>query len=68
MTGRYLLTFQIYLALPIQASALAPHQQSLLVAAMFAVSGLLSVVGQQHITRWLASRWGLNGAYSSGRW
>lgn len=58
MTGRYLLTFQIYLALPIQASALAPHQQSLLVAAMFAVSGLLSVVGQQHITRWLASRWG----------
>ncbi|VBA49601.1 MFS transporter [Mycobacterium pseudokansasii] len=57
MTGRYLLTFQIYLALPIQASALAPHQQSLLVAAMFAVSGLLSIVGQQHITRWLASRW-----------
>ncbi|ORB86477.1 MFS transporter [Mycobacterium kansasii] len=57
MTGRYLLTFQIYLALPIQASTLAPHQQSLLVAAMFAVSGLLSITGQLRITRWLASRW-----------
>lgn len=58
MTGAYVLTFQIYLALPMQASALAPGSQSLLVAAMFAVSGTVAILGQLRITRWFASRWG----------
>ncbi len=58
MTGAYVLSFQIYLALPMQASVLAPHNQSLLVAAMFAVSGLVAIAGQLRITRWFAARWG----------
>lgn len=57
MTGAYLLSFQIYLALPMQASVLAPRNQSLLVAAMFAVSGVVAVAGQLRITRWFAARW-----------
>ncbi|OSC39611.1 MDR family MFS transporter [Mycobacterium decipiens] len=58
MTGCYVLSFQIYLALPIQASILAPHSESVLVAAMFAVSGLVAIAGQIRITRWLSARWG----------
>jgi MFS family permease len=46
MTGCYVLSFQIYLALPVQASSLAPRNQSLLVAGMFAISG--SVAATHH--------------------
>lgn len=58
MTGCYALSFQIYLALPMQASILMPRNQYLLIAAMFAVSGLVAVGGQLCITRWFAVRWG----------
>lgn len=58
MTGCYALSFQIYLALPMQASILMPRNQYLLIAAMFAVSGLVAVGGQLRITRWFAVRWG----------
>jgi MFS family permease len=58
MIGSYVLSFQVYLALPLQASALAPHYESLLVAAVFVVSGVVAVVGQLRITRWFAARWG----------
>lgn len=58
MIGAYVLSFQIYLALPMQASILAPRSQSLLVAALFGVSGLVAVAGQLRITGWFAARWG----------
>lgn len=58
MIGSYVLSFQIYLALPMQASFLAPRAQSLLVAALFVVSGLIAVAGQLRITRWFGARWG----------
>ncbi|OSC41917.1 MFS transporter [Mycobacterium decipiens] len=58
MTGRYVLSFQVYMALPIQASVLAPDRQSFLVAGMFALSGLVAVTAQLRVTRWFASRWG----------
>nr|WP_064792809.1 pyridoxal-phosphate dependent enzyme [Mycobacterium tuberculosis] len=58
MTGCYALSFQIYLALPMQASIRMPRNQYLLIAAMFAVSGLVAVGGQLRITRWFAVRWG----------
>lgn len=58
MTGRYALAFQIHFVLPLQASFLAPRNHSFLVAAMFAVSGLVTVVGQLRITAWFAARWG----------
>jgi Na+/melibiose symporter-like transporter len=58
MTGAHVLSFQIYLALSMQASVLAPHNQSHLMAAMFAMSGLGAIAGQLRITRWFAARWG----------
>ncbi|AXN48936.1 Multidrug resistance protein MdtH [Mycobacterium marinum] len=56
MTGRYILSSQIYLALPIQAAHLMPQHQSLLVAAMFAISGLTAISVQLRMTGWLKSQ------------
>jgi len=58
MIGSYVLSFQVYLALPLHAAALAPQHESLLVAAVFVISGLVAVGGQLRITRWFAARWG----------
>ncbi|MGV7901617.1 MFS transporter [Mycobacterium kansasii] len=57
MTGRYVLSSQFYLALPIQATVLAPNHQSSLVAGMFALSSLVTITIQLRITDWFASRW-----------
>lgn len=56
MIGCYVLTFQVYLALPLQAAHLVPHSEPLLVAAIFVVSGLVAVAGQLRITRWFTAR------------
>lgn len=58
MIGSYVLSFQVYLALPLHAKNVAPHAESLLVAGVFVVSGGVAVAGQLRITRWLAARWG----------
>ncbi|WP_006243260.1 MFS transporter [Mycolicibacterium tusciae] len=58
MIGSYVLSFQVYLALPLHAAALAHQHQSVVVAAVFVVSGLVAVGGQLRITRWFAARWG----------
>lgn len=58
MIGSYVLSFQVYLALPLHASVLAPQAESLLVASIFVVSGLVAVGGQLRITRWFSARWG----------
>lgn len=58
MIGSYVLSFQVYLALPLQASILSKRYQSLLVAGVFVVSGLAAVAGQLRITGWLAARGG----------
>ncbi len=57
MIGSYVLSFQVYLALPLQAGILAPSDQSLIVAGIFVVSGVVAVFGQMRITRWFAARW-----------
>jgi MFS family permease len=57
MIGSHVLSFQVYLALPLHASMLTPDNESLLVAAVFVVSGLVAVAGQLRITRWFAARW-----------
>ncbi|KZS60512.1 MFS transporter [Mycobacterium ostraviense] len=57
MIGSYVLTFQVYLALPLQASLLAPHSQTAVVAGIFLVSGIVAVAGQLRITRWFSARW-----------
>jgi MFS family permease len=58
MIGSYVLSFQVYLALPLQAGMLAPNDETLIVAGVFVVSGLVAVFGQLRITRWFSARWG----------
>ncbi|WP_421845817.1 MFS transporter [Mycobacterium sp.] len=57
MTGSYVLSSQIFLAMPLEASRLAPNREPLLLAALFVASGLVAVAAQLHITSWLAARW-----------
>lgn len=58
MIGSYVLSFQLYLALPLQARDLFPRNDSVVTAMIFVVSGLVAVLGQMRITRWFAHRWG----------
>lgn len=58
MIGSYVLSFQVYLALPLHARGLVPDHESVVVAAVFAISGIVAVGGQLRITRWFAARWG----------
>ncbi|MEZ0341671.1 MDR family MFS transporter [Mycobacterium sp. pV006] len=58
MIGSYVLSFQVYLALPLQARDLVPGNDSVVTAMIFVVSGLVAIAGQMRITRWLSGRWG----------
>lgn len=55
MTGSYVLSFQVYLALPMSAEAVAGP---VLVTAIFVVTGGLAVAGQLRVTDWSRRRWG----------
>lgn len=60
MIGSYVLSFQVYLALPLEARRLAGQglPGTATVACLFAVSGILAIAGQVRITRWCKKRWG----------
>ena len=58
MVGTYVVTFQVYLALPLHAGVLSPRHESAIVAAVFAVSGLVAIGGQIRITAWFTARYG----------
>lgn len=58
MIGSYVLSFQVYLALPLHAEFLAGQHSQLLVSALFVVSGVVAVAGQLRITGWFKARWG----------
>ncbi len=58
MIGSYVLSFQVYLALPLQAELIAGASSQILVTALFVVSGLVAVAGQLRITAWFKARWG----------
>ncbi len=58
MIGSYVLSFQVYLALPLQAEFIAGENSQMLVSALFVVSGIVAVAGQLRITAWLRARWG----------
>ncbi|MBW0272578.1 MFS transporter [Nocardia sp. MH4] len=58
MIGSYVLSFQVYLALPLQAEFIAGARSQALVSALFVVSGVVAVAGQLRITAWLRARWG----------
>ncbi|MFJ8813763.1 MDR family MFS transporter [Amycolatopsis thermoflava] len=59
MIGSYVLSFQTYLALPMEARRVAGSATAsdALVAGLFAVSGVLALVGQLRITSWFKARW-----------
>ncbi len=60
MIGSYVLTFQVYLALPLQAGLISGTKQSetMLVTAIFVISGVIAIGGQVRLTRWLGIRLG----------
>ncbi|MGY2089690.1 MFS transporter [Nocardia gipuzkoensis] len=58
MVGSYVLSFQVYLALPLQAEFVAGARAQTLVSALFVISGVVAVAGQLRITAWLRARWG----------
>ncbi|MGV9750382.1 MFS transporter [Nocardia farcinica] len=53
MTGSYVLSFQVYLALPLHARVLSEAHAQALTSAIFVVSGVVAVAGQLRITAWL---------------
>lgn len=66
MSGSYVLSFQTYLALPLEARRLTGEGATIVVAAMFALSGLAAVVAQVPITEWCRARWSRERALSVG--
>lgn len=60
MAGSYVLSFQTYLALPLEARRLADSstEATIAVAAVFGVSGLVAIGGQLSVTDWCKRRWG----------
>lgn len=66
MIGCYVLSFQVYLALPMQATrVVGAEAAATLMTAVFVVSGLIAIAGQLRITRWFAARWGGRRAWFS---
>lgn len=66
MIGSYVLSFQVYLALPLQAEYLAGAHAQVLVSALFVVSGIVAVAGQLRITGWFEARWGTGRSLAVG--
>lgn len=60
MTGSYVLSFQTYLALPLEARRIAGDGlvATTGVAVLFAVSGAVTILGQLRITAWCRKSWG----------
>lgn len=59
MTGSYVLSFQIYLALPLETQRLTGQGPAATIAtsALFVVSGLVALLGQLRITAWCKRTW-----------
>ncbi|MEI5099144.1 MFS transporter [Streptomyces sp. PmtG] len=59
MTGSYVLSFQVYLALPLEVERLLGEgtAQTAATSALFVVSGLVALVGQLRITDWCRRTW-----------
>ncbi|MEU7688766.1 MFS transporter, partial [Streptomyces spectabilis] len=59
MIGSYVLSFQVYLALPLDVRRVGGDGQfgTVAVAALFAVSGLSTIVGQTKVTAWCKARY-----------
>ncbi|MFJ4977347.1 MFS transporter [Streptomyces coeruleorubidus] len=59
MIGSYVLSFQVYLALPLEVRRLGGDGESgtAAVAMLFAVSGLTTILGQTRVTAWCKERY-----------
>ncbi|MEU3845009.1 MFS transporter [Streptomyces sp. NPDC028635] len=57
MIGSYVLTFQVYLALPLEARRVAGDRGDAVTTALFAVSAAVAVAGQLKVTAWARARW-----------
>ncbi|MET8540648.1 MFS transporter [Kitasatospora sp. NPDC004799] len=57
MIGSYVLSFQVYLALPLAAQGLAGAHGQAVTSALFALSALVAAAGQMRITAWAKARW-----------
>ncbi|MGW0765564.1 MFS transporter [Streptomyces sp. NPDC002676] len=57
MTGSYVLTFQVYLALPLAASDVLGSGGTAVTSGLFVVSAAVSAVGQLRLTGWAEQRW-----------
>ncbi|NGN69264.1 MFS transporter [Streptomyces sp. A7024] len=68
MIGSYVLSFQVYLALPLEVRRLAGDGTSgtIAVALLFAVSGLSTILFQTRLTAWCKARLGPSAALTWG--
>ena len=68
MIGSYVLSYQVYLALPLQARTLVSTGlgSTVVVAAVFAVSGGVTIAAQMRVTEWCRARWGPGRSLSRG--
>lgn len=68
MTGSSVLSFQVYLALPLETRRLAHTETAgtVVVGVLFAVSALVAIAGQLRITAWCRRRWSLGRCLTVG--
>ncbi|MGD3108163.1 MFS transporter [Streptomyces sp. YGL11-2] len=68
MIGSYVLSFQVYLALPLEVKRLGGEGRSgtAAVALLFAVSGLSTILGQTRVTAWCKDRMAPGHALATG--
>lgn len=68
MVGSYVLSYQIYLALPLQARSLfgSGESSTVLVAGVYVVSGGVTIAAQMKLTAWCRQRWGPERSLSRG--
>ncbi|MCX4851305.1 MFS transporter [Streptomyces sp. NBC_00893] len=57
MIGSYVLTFQVYLAVPLAATDALGAEGTTATSALFVVSAAVAVSGQLHLTGWAKRRW-----------
>ncbi|MEV7502272.1 MFS transporter [Streptomyces sp. NPDC093018] len=57
MIGSYVLTFQVYLALPLAAADALGAEGTAATSALFVISAAVAVAGQLRLTGWAKNRW-----------
>ncbi|PNE40731.1 MULTISPECIES: MFS transporter [Streptomyces] len=57
MIGSYVLTFQVYLALPLAVTDALGSRGTAVTSGLFVVSAAVAVVGQLRLTGWVKARW-----------